>query len=305
MRQFTRARPFRCQHGAPSRKAADCICYRKAHLCNCFIICTLESHRMHTHTKTYLASGKKEALQRATTYLLAKFSEASNSSKKLFFEIFSGSGRVAKQIESMGHICIQIDICNDIPVNVAQPDIADILVHHIMLGCVSGVWLGTPCKSWLRRKRGRPLRTTGKFIWGHPDALACPKDRRRIKHGNILAKVSYRIIYACHLYSIPWAMENPRSSLIWKTPAFLRVKAWVGVDVQLTHMCVYGERYKRSTHIMSGWCEPGLLSRKCTCEHAHEALIGEARRQGDQYPMQFAADAAVMLTRRIQDGESH
>ena len=84
----------------------------------------------------------------ATDYLLSKFEEARKSSKKLYLEVFSGSGKVAKQIESMGHICIQIDIRHVIPVDVTHRDIADVLVHHIMIGGVSGVWLGTPCSSW-------------------------------------------------------------------------------------------------------------------------------------------------------------
>ena len=240
-------------------------------------------------------------VEKALDYLKSRFEEADKSSKKLYLEVFSGSGRVAKYIETMGHICIQIDIRYVMPVDVTNRAIADVIVHHIMLKRVSGVWLGTPCSSWSLARRGRagrpggPLRTIGEFIWGHPDALARPKDRRKIFQGNRLARISYRIIYACHLHGTPWAIENPGSSRIWKTPLFKQIKAWKDVDVRLTHMCAHGEAYKKPTRIMSAFCQSGFLIQKCACTHEHEALVGEALARAQEYSVEFAAAAACML----------
>ena len=238
---------------------------------------------------------------KALDYLKEKFEEANTSTKKLYLEVFSGSGKVAKHIESLGHVCIEIDIRCVIPVDVTNQEVADLLIQHITLGRVSGVWLGTPCSSWSLARRGRagrpggPLRTIGKFIWGHPDALARPRDKRKIEQGNLLAEVSFQIIRACHLHSTPWAIENPGSSRIWKTPIFLEVKSWEGVDVRLTHMCVYGEAYKKPTRIMAGLCRPGYLSQKCKCTRGHQALVGEALARAQEYSIRFAAEAACML----------
>ncbi|CAE7599810.1 kidins220 [Symbiodinium sp. CCMP2592] len=83
------------------------------------------------------------------------------------------------------------------------------------------VWLGFPGTSWSPGHKHDglarpPLRDDLHHLWGRPGLSR--RDQAQVDNGNKLLAIAIQVIHFCRCYQIPWALENPISSLIWQTP---------------------------------------------------------------------------------------
>ena len=133
--------------------------------------------------------------------------------------------------------------------------------------------LAIPCNSFSAARRApigsrmpRRLRSD-EFPYGIPGLNE--KDQVTAKLGNSIVKACLKIIAACDKYCIPWIVENPRSSCLWKVPGMRRLASAAHVRFHVLDQCQYKCAWKKATSIMTGHCQasPQLEKRCCPCKN--------------------------------------
>ena len=88
----------------------------------------------------------------------------------------------------------------------------------------------------------------------------------------------------CELASkagIPWSIENPRTSNIWRGPLH-RLHALPGVVEVFYEMCMFGSQFKKPTKLLTTFRILPELSRLCDGSHEHVLDQGSSKvRQPD------------------------
>jgi hypothetical protein len=121
-----------------------------------------------------------------------------------------------------------MDIAIDVRFDLTVPRAITMILGWIRSGEGSGVFLGTPCNTWSRARRGPP---TGGFpqglrdrdhIWGF-GALE-GKAFRSLQIGNSTPYTVVRLLIdACCKHRVPVGLENPSRSMLFQCPLVPRL----------------------------------------------------------------------------------
>ena len=125
----------------------------------------------------------------------------------------------------------------------------------------------------IKLKHGRgpqPLRSL-RYPMGLPRLN--PRDRHRVFLANRLYKLTCKFVTELQLRGIAWSVENPASSLMWATDAFVKLmhrfrQPIVGICF---HTCMFGAPRKKQTALWANFSELTVLQRQCDDSHVHAA----------------------------------
>ena len=178
---------------------------------------------------------------------------------RYFLEIFAGCSRLSGALLEQGlRVGAPIDSLEGPHMDLLNPRIASEVFGWVKSGLIWGIWLGTPCSRWsVARTAGRA--GTKVDVCG----LAC-------------AHFTRRIVDLCLKMSIPFAIENPRSSGLWTWPPLRRLLSRSCVQTADFPMCRYGACYLKPTRLMGTLPDLESLGGGCTCQLPHEHLQGMA-----------------------------
>ena len=103
-------------------------------------------------------------------------------------------------------------------------------------------------------------------------------DAATIALANRVTKNAFRIARACETNLIPFSVENPHGSLMWKTNAYLLLSLQVQMSEIVLDYCRWGEAWRKRTRLAT-WCpwSPAFLSDLgllCEGGHSHTQLSG-------------------------------
>eukprot|EP00973_Karenia_brevis_P092568 12413030-Karenia_brevis.AAC.1 len=73
---------------------------------------------------------------------------------RVFLELYAGVGKVSFHMSKLGFASIALEIENGDHYNVLNPSIKKLIHGWLTSGVVMGAWLGTPCSTWSRARRG-------------------------------------------------------------------------------------------------------------------------------------------------------
>ena len=203
------------------------------------------------------------ALQRLDERLIAR-----GLRSKFFIEVFSGSGRLSLALVGQDVRCITFDILDGPQGDLLQADVRRHLYRLIRhRGCL-GVWFGFPCGTFSRARRGSAgmpgaLRgEEGKELYGLPGLSE--KDQLKVDVANKLLRHLAAFCRYCHRRRVPFYIENPLTSRLWKTHelrglAKLTHSVFVNFD-----FCQFGEPWRKSTQLLvSRHSDIRVIERKC------------------------------------------
>ena len=240
---------------------------------------------------------------------------ASRAESPLMLSLFGGVGECARAFAHQGGIAAVIDletsIENDLSDYAAWNDISNQLPHFDLIG------IDLPCNTWSRARRGKPgsglpepLRgAQGRSLFGLPHL--CGRDSIKVQQANTMLYGAYRIIRRCLKLHIPGYLENPQTSLLWKTPQMKRLLRLRHVHLIGTDLCQYGVPWKKATYLLVWNCMPFPLRTcagrgKCSrTNRPHLQLSGLSSRvfltkQAQVYPRPFAqALISGLVTHRL------
>ncbi len=241
--------------------------------------------------------------------------------RQVCLELFAGKGHVAAAWRRSGFATIAFEIDLNAGYDLLVPEVLRLIKGWISSHCVSCVWLGTPCTSWSRARRGPPgsnwcrIRSDA-YLDGMPGLS--DRDLERVRIGNATARVSQQIIACCVANTVPCALENPRTSMLWDSRYLRHLRHRTCCQELLLDLCQYGVRWRKATRVCAWHClaSPALTLR---C-HAHDGLCSRTSlphirlsgadkvsgvlwtRRAQEYPRPFASAAARLL---MDSAESH
>jgi hypothetical protein len=233
-------------------------------------------------------------------------------------ELFCGTAGVCAQFRLQGGRALGVDHhlkrhklkAAAVKLDLTQPWVQQLITRQIKLGRISGVQLGPPCgtaskarcipvKRKLLRKGApnpKPLRSS-RYPLGFPWLRGV--NRAKVLAANCLYKFSAELVTLCDTLNIPFTVENPANSLMWKTPFFkpLLLRHFFHV----VDACEYGSDHKKATGFLANFDAPRLQQR-CKGDHEHKAWSIRRSEDGEwkfdtaaeaEYPSKLARELAA------------
>ena len=208
--------------------------------------------------------------------------------RKVFLHIFSGSGGLSQAVAAHGIGVVNVDTAIHPSLDLLDDRIFQLLVGWISTGKVAGIWVGTPCNSFSRARRGKP-RPDGRgmpvqlrsatFPEGLPHRMSA-NDEQAVRLGNALASRARRLLVIAEKRRLPSAEENPFQSFLWSLPS--RVKSDQHQDHKVDY-CFFGTAWRARTRIRTHsfrWMHaPPCCSGRGVCSFSglpHDHLSGSA-----------------------------
>ena len=214
-----------------------------------------------------------------------------------------------------GILAFPIDVCIDSGHNLFDIHLQHKILHWINGRRVQFIWLGIPCTSFTRARKHDglgpgPLRSLT-FVSGLHGLSR--NDQRKVREGNELLRVSLKILHACELAGVPYALEKPASSFIWDMDIMQQFISKFSVPRVDLDYCQFGEPWKKPTSVIGKFWDMNPLQRKCTTidkkccrtQRPHTPLAGRDSSgcfwtlRAQPYPQAFtevvASQAAIAL----------
>ncbi len=186
--------------------------------------------------------------------------------RPVVWEVFSGMGQLSRSFKSHGFdVKPPIDLQNRHFMDLSVPGTQKLIRDAIENGWVDYIHFGTPCTVFSRARRN-----IKKII----------KARNKEMLGCELAAFTAEMCALATVKGIKWSIENPKSSRLWEFPDIHALFGFEGSIVVCFDMCMYNQKFKKPTMILTNAEELGSLSRKC-CHKKHEVILcGKTRVQG-------------------------
>lgn len=173
---------------------------------------------------------------------------------KFFVEVFSGSGRLSLALIGQDIRAVTFDILDgpdgDLLRSCVRRHVYRLLRHK---DCI-GIWFGYPCGTFSRARRGKAgmpgaLRgEEGRDLYGLPGLNE--KDQLKVDVANQLLVYLLQLCKYAHRRRVPFYIENPLTSRLWKMPEMKQIMSLSHSDTVELDFCQYGEAWRKSTRLL-------------------------------------------------------
>ena len=110
--------------------------------------------------------------------------------------------------------------------------------------------------------------------------------KKQVTRANTLVRNMLRIVKLALAHNVPFIIENPHSSFLWKLPSMIALAETPGVRMIVCDQCMFGARWRKRTRFLVGAVNPldaEGLARRCFgqryCDRSgvkHQILQGRA-----------------------------
>ena len=243
---------------------------------------------------------------------------------RFFADTFCGVAHVGRTAARRGFKTRFYDILID-PIygDMTNPKVKRFLRRAVKTGRCFAMMLQPLCASWsIARHRTNVIRS-GLHPWGLPRRLWqkpwSDNDHKALATGNATMSSALELAAECQRNGVPWALENPATSIVWLTPEVLKLLAMHGVRFVLVDFCYWGTPWRKRTGILFGHCDGQDLDSlaKCRCSgvgtcsnsgRKHVQLTGSDphgmpwTKRAEPYPPGFAHRlASILLHKAVLD----
>ena len=146
-----------------------------------------------------------------------------------------------------------------------------LLWHYLENDRVIGVWLAPPCGTASKAREidnggPPPLRSDLQ-----PDGLdgLCQQDWDRVQKANCLYHLTTLVADYCFDNGLFFFIENPLSSIYWKTSFFRSMRRLEDVIFRSHVACAYGSMMPKRTMLASNVQEVSMICHQCHGNHRH------------------------------------
>jgi len=109
-------------------------------------------------------------------------------------------------------------------------------------------WLGRTI-SWLRATQTRTLHLKKKFLSFWCCLYVVYNRRTVLRKSNQITRNTFSLIGECLAKQIPFSIENPDSSYLWKTVQYRQLCKKVHMQEVVLDYCQYGMKFRKRTKI--------------------------------------------------------
>ena len=146
-----------------------------------------------------------------------------------------------------------------------------LLWHYLANDRVIGVWMAPPCGTASKAREidnGGPPPLRSDLQADGLDNLS-PQDQERVSKANTLYLITTQVADYCFDTGLFFFIENPFSSIYWKTSFFRSMKRLDEVIFQSHVACAYGSMRPKRTLLASNVQEVTMICHKCPGNHRH------------------------------------
>ena len=194
-------------------------------------------------------------------------------------EIFAGTGGITAWLRKVGMTssfgidCVKFKHPQApiVVLDLLSPEGERLLWQYLANPRVIGAWLAPPCGTASKAREianggPPPLRSDVE-----PDGLKdlSRANQERIDKANALYALTTRIINFCCSEGLFFFLENPFSSVYWKTSAFKSIEQLDKLFFQCHVACAYGSRRPKKTMLVSNIPEVEMVCHPCPGNHQH------------------------------------
>ena len=168
------------------------------------------------------------------------------------------------------------------------------ILRLLASGQCRGILAAPPCTTY-STARNPPLRT-----WCRPRGRRdlAGRELQQVLAANTLVDHLGVILERAQLLGVPWLVENPASSLLWRERLFRRFGRLETVKIIKTHLCGFGCPWRKPTSLMcSRLAAPERLERTCTTCLPLKVCSFSGR---PHIPLRGRDEAGMAWTRRAQ-----
>lgn len=236
--------------------------------------------------------------------------------KRFGLELFAGTARITSAFLAFNLLMFPIDICISSSHDFLNMNLEHTLLHWIKSGRITFVWAGMPCTSFSQARKNDGLGPGPLRDWWHLWGLdnLSRADRAKVFQGNQLLRVTIRILEACSVYEVPFALENPATSFAWSMPPMVSFIEKFQPQMITLDYCQFNEPWKKPTTIMGQFLDLQPLAKRChsikgVCsrtQRPHTVLAGRDSSgtfwtlRAQPYPVRFAQQVASLAAIALQ-----
>ena len=209
----------------------------------------------------------------------------------LVVEIFAGTGGITAWIRKAGlNSSFGVDSVKQrhpkapiIILNLLTPEGERLLWQYLKNPRVIGVWMAPTCGAASKAreiKNGGPPPLRDDF-WPDGFTNLPASDFERVLKANALYNLTTDVMLFCFQEGLFFFVENPFTSVFWKTSAFRRAAMQIPLFFQAHAACAYGSRRPKRTMLVSNVQEVEMICHGCPGNHIHlkwgQVQIGNRR----------------------------
>ena len=164
--------------------------------------------------------------------------------------------------------------------DLCEPSVQAAVTSAIAAGWIISVWMGLPCNSWSKARRGPSWTERSQWkeqgrrrssfpaalrdrmnLWGLPNDSLSPRDQKTLQRHNALVTFALEVIDLCTQAQVPVAVENPSASMLWSLP---EMQSRIHDSLQhvrsvTTDYCCWGTPWRKRT-TMTFWFWPAIVA---------------------------------------------
>ena len=197
----------------------------------------------------------------------------------LVIEIFAGTGGITAWIRKAGlNSSFGIDSVKQrhpkapiIVLNLLTPEGERLLWQCLRNPRVIGAWMAPPCGTASKAREiqnGGPPPLRDDF-WPDGFTNLSAGERDRVMKANSLYNLTADIMLFCVHEGLFFFVENPFTSVFWKTSAFRRAALQIPLFFQAHAACAYGSKRPKKTMLASNVQEVEMICHGCPGNHIH------------------------------------
>ena len=142
-----------------------------------------------------------------------------------------------------------------------SPEGERLLWHYLDNELVIGLWMAPPCGTSSKARQianGGPLPLRSDLLPDGFDNLST-KDKDRVSKANLLYILTSRLADFAFSNGLFFFVENPFTSIYWKTSAFRSIEKLDMIFFQAHSACAYGSKRPKKTMVASNIPEVEML----------------------------------------------
>ncbi len=197
----------------------------------------------------------------------------------LVIEIFAGTGGITAWVRKIGMTssfgidCVKFNNPRSpiVILDLLSPEGERLLWHYLDNELVIGLWIAPPCGTSSKARQianGGPLPLRSDLIPDGFDNLST-KDKDRVSKANLLYSLTSRLADFAFSRGLFFFIENPYTSIYWKTTAFRSIERLDMMFFQAHSACAYGSKRPKRTMVASNIPEVEMLCHGCPGNHQH------------------------------------
>ena len=190
----------------------------------------------------------------------------------LVIKIFAGTGGITAWIRKIGMTSSFGNPKSPIVIlDLLTPEGESLLWHYLRNERVVDLWMAPPCGTSSKARQianGGPLPLRSDLM---PDGFEnlSKEDMDRVLKANSLYSITSRLADYSFDNGLFFFIENPFTSIYWKTSAFRSIQKLDMMFFQAHAACAYGSRRPKRTMIASNIPEVEMLCHGCPGNHQH------------------------------------